>query len=219
MDNNIARDNFASLLFDDASMIMRTRGWVSLPHLKDGNSDHQGVQTGASFNGGPMKSTVVIVVAAALGSCQDPRVAPLEARVSALEAALAAPPVAATPASTPEPTPPLELSLLSQLGPSFPAPAFALFDLSDEDRTSFPRDNDGFRVRRSKEGDELLVLGHMRVVEAPKSADSVLGDKMHSYSVTSRRGPSTPSPATSKRSTLGRCKSWASALRHGLVAC
>ncbi|MDP2340692.1 MAG: hypothetical protein Q8O67_07030 [Deltaproteobacteria bacterium] len=43
------RANFASLPFDDESVVMRTHGWVSLPWLKDGNSYHYGVQSGPSF--------------------------------------------------------------------------------------------------------------------------------------------------------------------------
>ena len=43
------RENFASLPFDDDSVVMRTHGWTSLPWLKDGNSYHYGVQSGPSF--------------------------------------------------------------------------------------------------------------------------------------------------------------------------
>lgn len=43
------RENFASLPFDDDSVVLRTHGWVSLSYAKDGNSYHYGVQSGPSF--------------------------------------------------------------------------------------------------------------------------------------------------------------------------
>ncbi len=122
-------------------------------------------------------SIVVVVVVA---GCQDPRVGPLIERVAALEAKQSLVDVGRPPAA---PIPPVTMSLLTRIAPTFPAPDYVVIELSDADRAAFARDTDGFRLRRVKQKDELLVLGHITVTAAPKVADSVLGASMNSFSV------------------------------------
>ncbi|MDP2340691.1 MAG: hypothetical protein Q8O67_07025 [Deltaproteobacteria bacterium] len=122
------------------------------------------------------QKVIVLAVVVSVGCSDPPPSPPLASKVQA-EAVAVTPPVSSLrPVTRPVAGSDLvDVTLLSVLGPTFPAPDYALEELSAADFAAFPNDSDGFRVHRVKEQDDLLVMGRLRVTEANS------GTPMNSY--------------------------------------